>query len=192
MAGIPRFLEMVDEVRKLHISKNQDYAADKNPYANFDGTEAGISLFYYDRDKVFAWPIFNKLTRLSNLIRPNKKVNHESIADSCKDIAVYALIWACDLERRFSNVADNGDEEISKLRQLLREGVSETGRMGLAEDPDEKREREEDLTESESDRWIRKMIENLDDSSLDRINWRIRREKERRTSPSPLSDRGFD
>jgi len=93
MSRIPSFLESLEQIKQLHIKKNEDYASSNNPFSNFDFTESGLALFKHDRDKAFVWPIFTKLARLGNLLSSNNPPNNESILDSFDDIAVYTLLW---------------------------------------------------------------------------------------------------
>ena len=97
---IPEFNETLDHMRELQAKKNRDYASDDNPFFNFDFTEFIISKFSNERDKVFVWPIANKLGRLANLLSQGITPNHESVEDSLEDIAVYVLLWKADLSRR--------------------------------------------------------------------------------------------
>lgn len=100
MPLIPEFVEMCDQMKAIHKSKNEDYAYSDNPFSNFDVAEYGLKLFPSPRDGAFAWPIFTKLARLSTLLISKKEPNNESIQDSLIDIANYCLLWACDLKRR--------------------------------------------------------------------------------------------
>jgi hypothetical protein len=100
-AGVPGFTETLEKMQEIHLSKNADYAtgASKNHFFNFDTTRQIISLFHDDRDKVFVWPIANKLSRLASLLKSGK-VNNESVEDSLIDIANYVILWKCDIARR--------------------------------------------------------------------------------------------
>ena len=100
MSRIPGFIETLDKVRELHIKKNEDYATADNPFFNFDFTEYILSKFKRERDKVFVWPIANKIARLAALLSSNRTPNNESIEDSFDDIITYAGIWKCDIARR--------------------------------------------------------------------------------------------
>lgn len=100
MPRIPEFIATLDKMRELHEKKNTDYATNDNPFSNFDVSEYGLSLFNSQRDKTFAWPIFTKLARLATLLNSNAIPNNESIEDSFDDIAVYIILWKCDLLRR--------------------------------------------------------------------------------------------
>jgi hypothetical protein len=99
---IPGFSETLDQMKKLHLSKNEDYASSSsmNPFYNFDKTLFILEQFVNERDKVFVWPIANKLARLAILLNSIKKPNNESIEDSLIDIANYVIIWKCDIDRR--------------------------------------------------------------------------------------------
>ena len=101
--GILGFKETIMKMHEVHLSKNHDYATASglnNPFYNFDATELILNLFKDNRDKVFVWPIANKLARLSVLLSSEEPANNETIQDSLIDIANYVIIWKCDLERR--------------------------------------------------------------------------------------------
>jgi len=99
---IPEFIETLDRIKELHIRKNKDYATSDNPFSNFDFSEYILSYFRSDRDKTFAWPISTKLARIANLLNSNNDALNESVEDSLDDIAVYAILWKCDILRRSS------------------------------------------------------------------------------------------
>lgn len=99
---IPDFLDSLDRMRELHIKKNEDYAIEENPFANFDFTEIVLGMFKNERDKTFVWPIACKLARLANLLSNDKPPNNESIEDTFIDIPIYTLLWKADVKRRQS------------------------------------------------------------------------------------------
>ena len=70
MPRIPEFIESLDKLKKLHESKNEDYASEDKPFQNFEITAQILSYFNQDApDRAFVWPIANKLGRLANLLR---------------------------------------------------------------------------------------------------------------------------
>lgn len=99
MSRIPEFLETLKKMQDIHIKKNEDYATNENPFANFDFSDIVMRMFP-DRDKTFVWPISTKLARLSSLLTSGNKPNNESIEDSFDDIAIYVILWKCDWLRR--------------------------------------------------------------------------------------------
>lgn len=89
-----RFHEILVELGKLHDAKSQDYGTNKDPFNNVRGSEdwgvpgwvgAGIRL----NDKVRRLQAFSKKGSLKN----------ESVEDSLRDIAVYAIIALVLLEQ---------------------------------------------------------------------------------------------
>jgi hypothetical protein len=93
MAHNPRVDMLLEELRALHFSKNSDYARDDDPLSNF--TEAAqVAEGFTGVDAVFASLLGVKLARLRELTRAGKTPNHESIADTRKDLAMYAILWA--------------------------------------------------------------------------------------------------
>jgi hypothetical protein len=94
MAKNPKFDQLLNDMRELHASKNSDYCGDGaavNPYQNFEDAAAfaGCSV-----NTVFRVLIGIKGARLKALIASGKAPNHESIADSQKDLAMYAALYA--------------------------------------------------------------------------------------------------
>lgn len=105
MTRIPEFMEALKKMEEIHVKKNEDYSSDSNPFSNFDCSEYGLRLFPSPRDGSFAWPIFTKLARLSNLLGSGKLPNNESIEDTFIDIANYILLWRADYLRRQANAS---------------------------------------------------------------------------------------
>ena len=100
--GAPGFVKTLELMQEVHLSKNADYATSsgiKNPFYNFDITKFILAQFKEDNDKVFVWPIANKLARLAVILSATK-INNESVEDSLVDIANYVILWKCDIARR--------------------------------------------------------------------------------------------
>jgi hypothetical protein len=100
MPRIPEFSTTLQKMNKVHISKNQDYANDANPFFNFDSVEMMIAMFKNNRDKTYAHFVANKLARLANLLNSGKDANNESLQDTLVDMANYCVLWKCDISRR--------------------------------------------------------------------------------------------
>lgn len=90
MARNPKFDAHLLRMARVHDAKNTDYAADGNPYSNFElaATMAGCST-----DTVFRVLIGVKMARLDELLK-GKIPKHESVEDSLLDLSVYAALWA--------------------------------------------------------------------------------------------------
>lgn len=91
-----RYLQLLDEMKELHIRKNAGYAGDSpDPWANFRLSEAiGISPF-----KGILVRMSDKWIRITNLVKnPNNEKVGESIKDTLFDLAAYALIAIAVLE----------------------------------------------------------------------------------------------
>ena len=90
MAGDPRFLQALDELRALHLSKGADYADAGDPLRNYQVSA--------DDNGVPAWRaaqlrLSEKYHRLMNLTRGGERVpNHESLDDTLLDLAAMSLI----------------------------------------------------------------------------------------------------
>lgn len=92
------FHTLLAEIGRLHDSKNHDYATDADPYSNF--TEAAqTAAGFTGIDAVYATMIGIKLARLRQLTSSGKTPNHESLSDTRRDLATYALLWAAHSER---------------------------------------------------------------------------------------------
>jgi hypothetical protein len=82
------FLELLEEVRQLHLSKSQDYGSESDPLANirqgaeFVGIEAWRGCMVRVADKVQRLRTFCKTGRLV----------HEGVRDTLLDLAAYSLL----------------------------------------------------------------------------------------------------
>ena len=109
MAGDPKFLQGLDELRALHLSKGADYADAGDPLRNYQVSA--------DDNGVPAWRaaqlrLSEKYHRLMNLTRGGERVpNHESLDDTLLDLAAMALIVRSIRARvSASQTADATDE----------------------------------------------------------------------------------
>lgn len=83
----PAFVALVDEILKLHESKNSDYAKDSDPLSNLRRCQAfGIEPF-----KGVLVRLTDKWSRIEELAG-GKTPKHESLRDSLIDNAVYSLL----------------------------------------------------------------------------------------------------
>jgi hypothetical protein len=87
----PRFEALLETMRRLHDTKNHDYANDTNPFSNFEdaAATAGCSV-----DTVFGVLVGVKLARLRELTAAGKTPQHEPIDDTRIDLAMYTALWA--------------------------------------------------------------------------------------------------
>jgi hypothetical protein len=82
------FLELLEELRTLHLSKSQDYGSESDPLANirqgaeFVGIEAWRGCMVRVADKV---------QRLKTYCRTGRLV-HEGVRDTLLDLAAYSLL----------------------------------------------------------------------------------------------------
>ena len=126
MSRIPEFLEALEKMKEVHISKNEDYASKDNPFSNFDESTHGMELFGNNRDKSFVWPIYTKLARLATLLNKEGKPNNESIEDTFIDIANYILLWRSDFIRRNKSKFDLVREDMNKGMETIGKALDET------------------------------------------------------------------
>lgn len=97
MAGSLRYKKLLEDAWELHENKNAGYAGADNPdaFANFRMSEAfGVSAL----DGCLV-RMSDKYIRVTNLRKDanNERVG-ESVKDTLKDLAAYALIAVCLLE----------------------------------------------------------------------------------------------
>ena len=120
--GDPMFLEGLEELRALHLSKGHDYADKGDPLRNYQVSA--------DDNGVPAWRaaqlrLSEKYHRLCNLTRGGERVPmHESLDDTLMDLAAMALIVrslrARELHRarlRDAELAERQAEEALGWRQ---------------------------------------------------------------------------
>lgn len=97
VAGSPRYLALLDEMKSLHIRKNAGYAGIGNPdpWANFRMSES----FGVDALRGTLVRLSDKYIRVTNLLRnPDNDQVGESLRDTLMDLSAYALIAICLLE----------------------------------------------------------------------------------------------
>lgn len=83
----PAFADLIEEIKRLHESKNSDYAQDADPLSNLRKCEAfGIPAF-----KGVLVRLTDKWSRIEQLAG-GKTPKHESLRDSLIDNAVYSLL----------------------------------------------------------------------------------------------------
>lgn len=104
-----KFENVLIELLKLHMKKSADYGSSDDPYDNL-------------RD--FGWKgvvvrLGDKYHRLKNLIKSNKLPANESIEDTFKDIAVYAIIGYILFKEDNKKEGDNNVKE-DKCKYCLR------------------------------------------------------------------------
>jgi hypothetical protein len=94
--GDPRYLELLDFMKELHIKKNTGYTGDSpDRWANFRMSEQfGVSAF-----KGCMVRMSDKFIRVTNLVKdPSNDLVGENTMDTLLDLAAYALIGICLLE----------------------------------------------------------------------------------------------
>jgi hypothetical protein len=94
-----RYLQLLDEMKDLHIRKNAGYSGADNPdaWANFRMSEAfGVSPF-----RGCLVRMSDKYIRVTNLVKnPDNDQVGENVKDTLFDLAAYALIAVCLLEEQ--------------------------------------------------------------------------------------------
>lgn len=91
LQGDPLFYQLLNEIAELHSRKNHDYSKDGDPLSNLRACEAiGIPAY-----KGVLVRLQDKWSRLVELSKKEAKVKEESVEDTLKDMAVYALLAIC-------------------------------------------------------------------------------------------------
>lgn len=86
-AGHPEYLKLLDEMRDLHQRKAADYGNKADPFANVRaGAEFGVPAWVGVMIRAN-----DKMHRIKSFIT-NGSLKNESVEDSLKDLAAYALI----------------------------------------------------------------------------------------------------
>jgi hypothetical protein len=89
VAGHPRFLSLLDELRSMHLAKSADYGTTEDIFANFHGSTAmGIPPW-----QGAVLRLTDKVFRIQSFIK-NGNLKNEPLMDSFVDLASYALIAA--------------------------------------------------------------------------------------------------
>jgi len=88
VGGSPEFLQILDEIRALHIAKSKDYGVDEDPLANI---RAGADLIGIDDWKACLIRIADKVTRLRTFCHKGY-VQFDGIDDTLKDLAAYSVL----------------------------------------------------------------------------------------------------
>lgn len=91
------FLEALDILRTMHLSKGYDYADESDPLRNYtvSGSDNGIEAWRAAQIR-----LSEKYHRLVNLTRKEQEPNHESLDDTLLDLAALALIVRSLRQRR--------------------------------------------------------------------------------------------
>lgn len=85
--GHPEYLKLLDEMRELHIIKAADYGRGADPLANCRASiEFGVPAWVGTMIRAG-----DKMHRIKSFIA-NGELKNESVEDSLKDLAAYALI----------------------------------------------------------------------------------------------------
>jgi hypothetical protein len=83
-----RFLEAVEEVRAIHLSKSEDYGSAVDPLANIRNGARFVGIEPWRGCMV---RLSDKVTRLETFNRTGK-LRHETVEDTLIDLAAYALL----------------------------------------------------------------------------------------------------
>lgn len=89
MAGDSGFLQYLEELKALHLSKGGDYADELDPLRNYavSAADNGVPAW-----RAAQMRLSEKYHRLVNLTKGDRAPNHESLNDTLMDLAALALI----------------------------------------------------------------------------------------------------
>ena len=83
-----RFLDLLDEMRRLHESKSQDYGSETDPLANI---RQGADFVGIEPWRGCMVRIADKVQRLKTFCRTGRLV-HEGVRDTLLDLSAYSLL----------------------------------------------------------------------------------------------------
>lgn len=86
--GSSAFLELLDEMRRLHESKSADYGSEADPLANI---RQGAEFVCIEHWRGCMVRIADKVQRLRTYCRTGRLV-HEGVRDTLMDLAAYSLL----------------------------------------------------------------------------------------------------
>jgi len=86
--GSLAFLELLEEVRELHMSKSQDYGSTSDPLANIRQGADFVGIEHWRGCMV---RIADKVQRLRTFCQTGRLV-HEGVRDTLMDLAAYSLL----------------------------------------------------------------------------------------------------
>ena len=88
------FLELLEELRQLHLSKSQDYGSQSDPLANI---RQGAEFVGIEPWRGCLVRVADKVQRLKTFCRTGRLV-HEGVRDTLLDLAAYSLLTAVLLD----------------------------------------------------------------------------------------------
>lgn len=88
------FLELLEELRSLHLSKSQDYGSQSDPLANI---RQGAEFVGIEPWRGCLVRVADKVQRLKTFCRTGRLV-HEGVRDTLLDLAAYSLLTAVLLD----------------------------------------------------------------------------------------------
>ena len=90
--GSGAYLQLLDEMSKMHLAKNAGYGSQHDAWSNFRSSEGwGVPAYIGCLIRMS-----DKYQRMQNLIAdPSNDQVGESIIDTAMDLAAYALIFVC-------------------------------------------------------------------------------------------------
>lgn len=84
-----KFNEYLKEMFDIHKKKNHDYSSDDDKFSNFKLCE---KLDICSTESGFLVRMTDKVSRVTQLLKKERKVEDESIADTLTDLAIYSLM----------------------------------------------------------------------------------------------------
>lgn len=110
------FKDTTEELYETAKKKNNDYTGGAGAFHNFElGEKIGIGR----TDQGILWRMTDKLARIISLTKVEAQVDNESVQDTLKDLANYAIILSIWYEMGGGDVRD-GDAEKPVLQSLAK------------------------------------------------------------------------
>lgn len=112
---VQRFRKIVNEMADLYEKKNSNYGDSFGKLFSDLGPISGLV------------PLHNKLDRLTSLVAKSDKNNFESIEDTLKDLACYAIMNLIEMEKTPDDNNDKKNDLIDDYEWLQQTGYSIQG-----------------------------------------------------------------
>jgi len=129
----PKVHEIIQQLEKLHDTKNADYATTEDPLSNF--RECERLHCPYCHKPIPAWigvliRLSDKYTRTNNLTRKDPSVKGESIVDTFNDRVVYNIIARILYEEWLEKQKQAKSPSLADMLMLKREERKEEEETG--------------------------------------------------------------
>ena len=120
------FKDVLEELYETAKKKNNDYTGGAGAFVNFElGEKIGIG----PTAEGILWRMTDKLARVIALTKVDAQVKNESVQDTLKDLANYAIILSIWYEMQGGANDTGEDSTIDSLPPLTARGPMSTGTL---------------------------------------------------------------